>query len=48
MHVDSDDWVEMNLVELLVRRKQGIDADIVTGEAVFEGLHSIEKFPTLD
>ena len=32
MHVDSDDWVEMNMVELLVRRQQETMADIVTGK----------------
>ena len=29
-HVDSDDWVEPNMVELLMKRQQETDADIVT------------------
>lgn len=32
-HVDSDDWVETNAVELLVKKQQETDADIVTAEA---------------
>ena len=32
-HVDSDDWVEPNMVELLMKRQQETDADIVTGNA---------------
>lgn len=31
--VDSDDWVEFNAVELLVKKQQETDADIVTGRA---------------
>jgi glycosyltransferase involved in cell wall biosynthesis len=33
-HVDSDDWVETNAVELLVKKQQETDADIVTAEAI--------------
>lgn len=33
MHVDSDDWVEPRMVELLMKRQQETDADIVTGNA---------------
>lgn len=32
-HVDSDDWVETNAVELLVKKQMETDADIVTAEA---------------
>ena len=31
--VDSDDWVETNAVEVLVKKQREIDADIVTGRA---------------
>lgn len=31
LHVDSDDWIEPNAVELLVNRQLETDADIVTG-----------------
>ena len=30
-HVDSDDWIEPNAIELLVKRQQETEADIVTG-----------------
>lgn len=30
-HVDSDDWIETNAIELLVNRQQETEADIVTG-----------------
>lgn len=33
--VDSDDWVEINSVELLVKRQQEANADIVTARAYF-------------
>lgn len=33
--VDSDDWVEINSVELLVKRQQETNADIVTARAYF-------------
>lgn len=33
MHVDSDDWLETNAVELLVRQQKETGADIVTGNA---------------
>ncbi len=32
-HVDSDDWVELNAIELLLKKQQETDADIVTGRA---------------
>lgn len=31
--VDSDDWVESNAVEILIKKQQETDADIVTGRA---------------
>lgn len=31
LHVDSDDWVEPNAVELLMKRQSETDADMVTG-----------------
>lgn len=33
-HVDSDDWVETNAIELLVRKHLETGADIVSGEAL--------------
>lgn len=33
-HVDADDWVENNAIELLVKKQQETNADIVTGEAI--------------
>ena len=30
-HVDSDDWVELNAIELLLKKQQETNADIVTG-----------------
>ena len=34
MHVDSDDWLEHNAVELLVREQKRTDSDIVSGNAI--------------
>lgn len=34
MHVDSDDWIERDAVERLVRRQQETEADIVSGNAI--------------
>lgn len=34
MHVDSDDWIERNAVELLVEELENCDYDIVTGQAI--------------
>jgi glycosyltransferase involved in cell wall biosynthesis len=31
MHVDSDDWIELNALELLYKKQQETDADIVLG-----------------
>lgn len=35
-HVDSDDWVETDAIELMVRNQQATDADIITAEAFDE------------
>ena len=32
-HVDSDDWVELNAIELLLKKQQETNVDIVTGKA---------------
>lgn len=34
IHVDSDDWVETQMVELLVQTQQQTNADIVSGNAI--------------
>lgn len=34
MHVDSDDWIEKNAVELFVRKQQETKADIVSSNAI--------------
>lgn len=34
MHVDSDDWIESNTVELLMNQQQKTDADIVSCNAI--------------
>lgn len=31
-HVDSDDWVETNAIQLLIEKQQETDADIITGQ----------------
>ena len=31
-HVDSDDWVENNAIQLLIEKQQETDADIITGQ----------------
>lgn len=35
-HVDSDDWVETDAIELMVEKQRTIDADIITAEAYNE------------
>lgn len=35
-HVDSDDWVETDAIELMVRKQHETDADIITAEACDE------------
>lgn len=40
LHVDSDDWIEPNTVELLVKKKHETNADIVTGSYI---MHSIKE-----
>lgn len=34
MHVDSDDWIEKNAVDLLMQKQAETDADIVSGNAI--------------
>lgn len=41
-HVDADDWVESNAIELLLKRQQETDADIVSAEA-FDNTDNDEK-----
>ena len=36
-HVDSDDWVEHNAIELLVKKQLETDADIVSGRTCLDG-----------
>ena len=40
-HVDSDDWVETNAIELLVRKQIETNADMVSGNAVFHQVDGI-------
>lgn len=42
-HVDSDDWVELNAVELLLKKQQETDADIVTGCAYRHFIDKVRK-----
>jgi glycosyltransferase involved in cell wall biosynthesis len=42
--VDSDDWVEFNSVELLVKRQQETNADIVTGRAYDHHNNIVEEY----
>ena len=35
IHVDSDDWIELDLVESLVRKQQSTEADMVVSGAVY-------------
>lgn len=41
-HVDSDDWVEPNAIELLVNKQLETNADIVTGQACVHR-HDVEE-----
>lgn len=34
LHVDSDDWIEPNTVELFVKKQKETDADVVTGSFI--------------
>lgn len=34
MHLDSDDWLELDAIELLIKKQQDTNADIVSGNAV--------------
>ena len=42
-HVDSDDWVELNAIELLLKKQQETDADIVTGCAYRHFIDKVRK-----
>ena len=49
--VDSDDWLELDAVELLVKKQQTIDADIVYGNALIhasEGVTELKERDYLD
>lgn len=41
-HVDPDDWLEPNAIELFVRKQQETNADIVTGHTYFHYADRIE------
>ena len=41
LHVDSDDYLEPNAVELLVEKQKKTDADLVTGQALLHNKTSI-------
>ena len=41
LHVDSDDYLEQNAVELLVEKQKSTNADIVTGQALLHNETSI-------
>ena len=43
IHVDSDDWVESHIVELLMKKQQENDADIVSGLMLFHFTDRVEK-----
>lgn len=43
--VDSDDWVERNSVDLLIRRQQETDADIITARAYFHLSDRTVEYP---
>jgi glycosyltransferase involved in cell wall biosynthesis len=49
-HLDSDDWLESNALELLYKKQQETDADIVTGGFREISAFSIENilYPTFD
>lgn len=43
-HVDSDDWLEPNAIELLVKRQVETKADIVSGNMYIHGHESVTEF----
>lgn len=45
-HVDADDWVESNAIELLLKRQQDTDADIVSAEAFDHTGSNVKKHLT--
>lgn len=50
MHVDSDDWLDENAVEILMNKQGEVDADIVSGKAIAHYLdhEEILKDPSTD
>ena len=49
--VDSDDWLELNAIELLVSKQVETDADIVSGNALMhltDRVDKLEQSPSLD
>ena len=42
-HVDSDDWLERNAIELLVNKQLETDADIVTGNTCLDDTYHIKN-----
>lgn len=44
MHVDSDDWVERDIVENMVKKQQETGADMVISDFVFEKENGQERF----
>lgn len=46
--VDSDDWLELNAVELLVEKQQSIDADIVYGNALMHASEGVVELKERD
>ena len=43
-HVDSDDWVELNAIELLLKKQQETNSDIVTGCAYRHFNDKVQKW----
>ena len=41
-HIDSDDWIEKNAIELLVKKQLKTGADIVTGNAIMHSTDGVE------
>ena len=46
--VDSDDWLELNAVELLVEKQQSRDADIVYGNALMHASEGVAELKEED
>lgn len=45
MHVDSDDWMELNAVEVLMEEQKKTGADIVTGQAIKHDTNKWQVIP---